>query len=603
MSFVDDIDKNLPTSPLYYTNRAKEQLFGEDAQEVDEQAAAQRLANRMVGRSEGIAVMADLIAAEGFTGSDGELILAASEAVDRAINDGIDIVGDMQGATKDEIVEAWRQQEEDEGTVVPWLNETLLEKPAAMLEAWDKAIHQGVLLGLGAIEGAVNTLSDAADGTIDESAYGYFKAAFEEAWDDEYVSEFFGIDPGSNWGRFMNIGASVAADPVTWFTAGGASSWKWTESLLLKPEMAEVFLKQPQVVSATKHLVTKTDSRVVWSLFGDGMSEIDTLRLLEIAGTSFGDDVTIKAAADEVTAIFRRNLPSSPGGQWTPSGPRSLTHVKNVAGIGEAFRNVPLMSQANKDMMAGLLARASKDRWAPLGDDFLENALSSAMWRYGNDPVKVKEAFETAVEAARVTNQPQTRLIATTTQKIQDLTQQIRAAKFALADDAGRVPGYRNVIDDLETAIAAGDDEAVAKLQTMADDARDYVDKYGSVYDEATERIDDLRSQLADARSDLDAIRSPLDRQPVEEWWVRFWNDWGLSLERMPETGRNHRVAEDGEETFRLLRHRRTRLGTRHRPCRPTQLRRTEHRSRRRMGRSGRRRSRRSGTPRKDRSK
>ena len=179
---------------------------------------------------------------------------------------------DLQTATKEELLEQFKNEEDPRGDFIPWFEETVMDKAAYAMETYDQMIHK-IGLTLLAVPTAVGYQFDGdAATTIDK--------AFTEAWEDTYVSEAFGIEQDSALAMWMNIGASILFDPITWVTAGGSSSWKWSTKLLNDPKMAGTFIRQPHIQSGIRHIVNGQDSRVITSMIRGSMYEDDVVRLM-----------------------------------------------------------------------------------------------------------------------------------------------------------------------------------------------------------------------------------------------------------------------------------------------------------------------------------
>ena len=188
-----------------------------------------------------------------------------------------------------------------------------------------------------------------------------------------------------------------------------------------------------------------------------------------------------------------------------------------------------------------------------MGDDFLQDAWSAAIWSAGGDLEKASELWESAVRAARASSTGVDEATAAQATKIDRLNRLKRSIDARLnSGDVGSTGGYRQILDDLDNldnelaaARARGDDaktiagleDEIEKIQALTENARVHVGLYADDYDDLVRQRAQVRKQLEEAGHEMKALRAPKDRRPIEQWWQEFYHQWGkrLGLDRNPD--------------------------------------------------------------------
>lgn len=446
--------------------------------------------------------------------------------------------------SSEQVYEAAKTRADEEGTWVSWLQEEALPPVVNVIETYDKWVHQ---IGLGLI-GQASGLMASADNDIRTT----YTSAVKEAMDNEYVSEFFGIEADSGWGQTINLGASVLFDPVTWITPGGKASFGWMKEVVTNPAMAKHLFRTPQFRSALRQVVVKNDDRIVMSLVSDGFKSRDALRVMEIAAENVPKAERL-ARAQELEKLFTANLPAN-GGSWIPAGPRSLVHVKNVRGMQATVANWKALPKGARERFAELWVRASKDRGGSVADDFASRALDTAITAYPDDSKKVIEIWKSALEAQEKTVAGSADEIAALTdameaqKRVYNQAKNARGAdpdlatvaeKRAFLDDLDRVineadeSGKRVTVDDLPDMLETADDftpDGTFDVYKLRDRLRAEVELYGDQFDELDAASTEAWREVKRLENEIAVLNQPKTRREIERWWHEFYDAWADDL-------------------------------------------------------------------------
>lgn len=484
-------------------------------------------------------IYADLARDPEFAGMGAEGIWAMAEEVAAS--------PEYAHLSSDQVYEAAKTRADEEGTWVAWLQEEAMPPIVNVLETYDKWVHQ---IGLGLLGQASGVAA-----SVDADPNSTYAGAVKEALENEYVSEFFGVEAGSGWGMTMNLGASILFDPITWVTPGGKASLSWMKEVVTNPAMAKHLLRTPQFRSAIRQTVVKNDDRIAMSLVSDGFSPRDALRVLEIAAEDVPKAQRL-ARAKELEQMFTRNLPAN-GGSWIPAGPRSLVHVKNVRGMQAVVRDFKLLPKGARERFAELWVRASKDRGGGVGDDFASRALDAAITANPNDPQKVIRLWKSALDAQKQTIAGSADEIGTLTPALEAQERAYNVAKTARgADpDVAMVAEKRALLDELDALVAESDttgkrvvaddlsddlfaarmssdygvDEAL-DIYRMRDRLRAEVEMYGDEFDRLDAAATEAWREAKRLENEIAVLSQPKSRRVLERWWHEFYDEWADEL-------------------------------------------------------------------------
>ena len=256
---------------------------------------------------------------------------------------------------------------------------------------------------------AAATITDSFH-TMQEEGFPMALAAFAESVDElGTVADFFGIDPESPLSTWVNVGASIAIDPITWLTVGGNAGFRGLTHAVTTVGGAEKFLMSRPIRSAAVQLVEKKNPNVLYILNSQGMSSTGISRLAKIIGTDYADDAARLSGAADVIEVFRKELPAH-GGVWLPAGPGRVLHRKSILGLGEYAARInrigpktPLGKLAQGKparFMSDLMARASRGRHVYVNDQsFLGEMITLAAIRHSDDAEAFSRAILRAVDS------------------------------------------------------------------------------------------------------------------------------------------------------------------------------------------------------------
>ncbi len=368
---------------------------------------------------------------------DADLTLAGFLAEDP---DLFDVSGDV-----DQLVTKILAENDETALLTEAFTKPALDLTVDVLQAWEGAIqYVGVMSmdavgldavadlvdlvgeeGLGALlSGEALDLITAAPGlspesaatitdtfrTLQEEGFPMALAAFEESVDElGKVAEFFGIDPESALAGWVNVGASIALDPITWLTVGGNAGFRGVMHSVTTVGGAEKFVMSRPMRSVAVQIVEKKNPNVLYILNSQGMSSGAISRLARIIGTDYADDAARLSGAAEVIDILRQELPAF-GGVWLPAGPGRVLHRKSILGLGEYAARInrigpktPLGKLAQGKparFMSDLMARAARSRHVYVNDqNFLGEWITLAAIRHSNNADDFSRAIIRGVDS------------------------------------------------------------------------------------------------------------------------------------------------------------------------------------------------------------
>jgi hypothetical protein len=467
-----------------------------------------------------------------------EALLQADEEVTLALASGELDIEEVRAKVKDEIYGDFRQRVDNRPQFQRFLVDEVGAPAMELAATYDAMVH---LTGL-----TILATPDAIQNEFDQDPNTTFLKAYEEAYNDKNVATYLGIEPGSSFATWVNLGASVAFDAITWLTPGARVSWAWMTELLTNPAMTATLLSQKHFRSGIRQMVNATDSRLSYSFIGGGMNGDDVARLYRISQANIPRGGRPQATKD-VIKILTRAVDDQ---LYTPPGPAQFKFIKDVQGMRVPFQNAAALTENQRRQLGQMLARASKDRSAPLTDDFVEWSMNLGFMRWGDDmPAgymdEVIDVWEKTRRGSDLSGAATTLQMQHTNGQIDDVMRELSEPSLRQVRHArDSLPGLDSRIAQLELVDDAASFRQLKTVRTSRDALQAHVDEFGGAYDDAMRRRETYANKLAGIETDAQTLGLPRDVTDLERFIHEQYDDWGRALD-LPEIDRIHPILGD----------------------------------------------------------
>ena len=379
----------------------------------------------------------------------------------------------------------------------------------------------------------------------------------ESVLDIGTLAEYYDLDPESNLAAWVNVGASLAYDPLTYATLGGNASWNTLRRGVTTTAGAERLLSSRPIMSAAKHIVERNSVRTVPLLAQGGLSSPAIKRLTDIARETFTTKSARVAAMEEVIDVLRYELPVN-GGLWIPAAPARALRRKTTMGLASMSRLAGENTKA-RTFIQDVLLRASARRYASLSDrSFLDDMFHMIEIRrlndvdgYADDIIRAVDTYEAYRAGDQATALLQGRA-SVLRQELDDLSLSL------MPDEVTQIPRVRQMVKEFDDSVKALD-ERLAKLppgdatmqsttrgqgtqqintraqleqaRAAAIEARDnaqaILDGVGPAYDQRLKVVAGKRDELSRVQAQIEHLQGPgRERSTLEDLIHRYMDEW-----------------------------------------------------------------------------